>query len=424
MAKKFDLAQKYKGSEYTVWAEFIELAAKYQPLNLGQGFADFAAPEHVTKNLAEVAVSEKPLLQQYTRGYGHLRLVNVLSKIYSPLVGREIDPKSQIITTAGAYEALYCAILAHVNPGDEVILIEPFYDCYEPMVRAAGGKPVFIPLRPTKTRGKVNSSDWKLDKKELNNAFSKRTKMFVLNTPHNPTGKVFSKDELLTIANLCKKWNVILLADEVYEWMVYEPVKHTRMCTLPDMWERTITVGSVGKTFSVTGWKIGWAFGPSNLIHNMQVVHQNNVNSINTPTQEAVARSLETELDRVNSPDCYLVSLARELKEKRDLLAGYLTEIGMVPTIPEGGYFMIVDWTPLAHNAKLSEEVDTYKDFKFAKWMSKNVKIQGIPPSAFYSVPHKKLGENYIRYCFIKDDDTLNKAGQILRSWAGIKGKL
>ncbi|CAB0013724.1 unnamed protein product, partial [Nesidiocoris tenuis] len=202
---------------------------------------------------------------------------------------------------------------------------------------------------------------------------TKKTKIFLLNTPHNPVGKVFSKDELEMIAGLCKKWNVLVISDEVYEWMVYEPFKHIRIATLPDMWERTITIGSAGKTFSVTGWKTGWAYGPAHLIHNLQVVHQNNLNSINTPTQEAIARSLEEEVARRDSPDCYLVSLARELRGKRDFMAKFMTEIGMVPTIPEGGYFMMVDWTPL-----------------------------GIPPSAFYSEEHKHLGENHIRYCFIK----------------------
>ncbi|BES93857.1 Aminotransferase class I and II [Nesidiocoris tenuis] len=421
MTDKFKLPQKYKGSEYTVWAEFIDLALKYKPLNLGQGFPDFAAPAHVTKNLAEVAQSDEPLLQQYTRGYGHLRLVNVLSKIYSPLIGREIDPKTEFITTAGAYEALYSAILGHTNFGDEVILIEPFFDCYEPMVTAAGGKSVFVPLRPTKTNGTIMSSDWKLDPVELEKAFNEKTKIFLLNTPHNPVGKVFSKDELEMIAGLCKKWNVLVISDEVYEWMVYEPFKHIRIATLPDMWERTITIGSAGKTFSVTGWKTGWAYGPAHLIHNLQVVHQNNLNSINTPTQEAIARSLEEEVARRDSPDCYLVSLARELRGKRDFMAKFMTEIGMVPTIPEGGYFMMVDWTPLASKVGLAEESDKYRDYKYAKWMSKNNKLQGIPPSAFYSEEHKHLGENHIRYCFIKKDETLQKASDILKTWASSK---
>ncbi|XP_073987645.1 kynurenine aminotransferase isoform X1 [Rhodnius prolixus] len=417
LGNKFKLPEKYKGSETTVWAEFIALALQTNPLNLGQGFPDFAAPEFVTDALAKCAKSDNPLMQQYARGHGHLRLVNVLSKVYSSKICREINPLTEIITTAGAYEALYCTILGHISAGDEVILIEPFFDCYEPMVQAAGGKAVFIPLRPTKTDGTILSSDWKLDREELEGLFNKNTKAILLNTPHNPIGKVFNLEELTLIADLCKKWNVLCISDEVYEWMVYEPCEHIRIATLPDMWERTVTIGSAGKTFSVTGWKTGWAYGPSYLIHHLRVVHQNMLNSIATPIQEAIALGLEMEFARMNSSNCYFVSLARELKEKRDYMAKFLKDVGMNPVIPEGGYFMMVDWTPLADKVGLEEEADKYKDYKFAKWMSKNKKIQGIPPSAFYSEEHKNLGEDYIRYCFIKKDENLEKAEQILKAW-------
>ncbi|XP_014248930.1 kynurenine--oxoglutarate transaminase 3 isoform X2 [Cimex lectularius] len=415
---KFELLPKYKGLEKTIWGEFNALAAEHKPLNLGQGFPDFAPPSHVTQALADVAKDDNILLHQYCRGYGHVRLVNALSKVYSKMTGHDINPMTDIITTAGAYESLYCAILGLVNAGDEVILIEPFFDCYEPMVAAANGKPVFVPLRMTKKNGTIMSSDWKLDEDELSCAFSSKTKLILLNTPHNPVGKVFSMEELTMIADLCKKWNVVCISDEVYEWMVYKPYKHVRIATLPGMWERTITIGSAGKTLSVTGWKTGWAYGPANLIHNLQVVHQNILNSITTPISEAIARSLELELSRIDSPDCYFVSLAEELREKRDYMAKFITEIGMIPTIPEGGYFMMVDWTPLADRVALDQENDKYKDYKFAKWMTKNQKLQGIPPSAFYGTEHKNLGENYIRYCFIKKDENLQKAEQILKKWA------
>lgn len=418
LGNKFALPDKYKGSEETVWAEFIALALETKPLNLGQGFPDFAAPQVVTNALAEVAKSDNVLLHQYSRGYGHLRLVQALSKLYSSKIGREINPMTEVMTSAGAYEALYCAILGHITTCDEVILIEPFFDCYQPMVEAAGGKVICVPLRPTKTSGTVLSSDWKLDISELTSCFTDKTKAIIVNTPHNPLGKVFTREELTVIADLCKKFNVLCISDEVYEWMIYEPYEHVRIATLPGMWERTITIGSAGKTFSVTGWKTGWAYGSANLMHNLQVVHQNMLNSINTPAQEAVAMALEQEMKIIDSPECYLVSLARELKPKRDYMASFLTDIGMVPIIPEGGYFMVVDWTPLASKVGLDQETDRYKDYRFAKWASKNLKVQGIPPSAFYSVPHKHLGENYIRYCFIKKDENLKKAADILTGWA------
>ena len=186
-----------------------------------------------------------------------------------------------------------------------------------------------------------------MDKDELTSLFNKNTKMIILNTPHNPLGKVFTLEELQMIADLCKKWNVLCVADEVYEWIVYKPNKHIRIATLPGMWERTITIGSAGKTFSVTGWKIGWAYGPANLIENLQIVHQNCVYTCSTPIQEAIAIGFEFELSRFGSPESYFQSLAVELEPKKNLMAKFLSDVGMIPTMPEGGYFMVADWTAL-----------------------------------------------------------------------------
>jgi len=182
---------------------------------------------------------------------------------------------------------------------------------------------------------------------ELEQLFNNKTKMIILNNPHNPIGKVFTKKELETISALCIKWNVVCLSDEVYEWMTYDGKKHIRICTLPNMWDRTITVGSAGKTFSVTGWKIGWAFGPEHLMTNLKMVHQNSVYTCATPLQEAVSRAFEIELERLESNDCYFNSLPEELKVKRDFMADFLKNSGMNPVIPEGGYFMLADYTGL-----------------------------------------------------------------------------
>ncbi|CAG2066288.1 unnamed protein product, partial [Timema podura] len=208
---KFNLPERYVGSEKSVWeqtrcytglwcyqpdsysipascyrVEYIQLALEHSPLNLGQGFPDFAAPEYVTKGLAEVTTGDNVLLNQYTRGFGHPRLVNALSRLYSKLIGRQIDPLSEVIVTSGAYQALFNTIMGHTSPGDEVIIIEPFFDCYYPMVKAAGGVPRFIPLRPKKTSGSISSGDWVLDKDELTGLFNAKTKAIILNTPHNP----------------------------------------------------------------------------------------------------------------------------------------------------------------------------------------------------------------------------------------------
>ncbi|XP_076040063.1 kynurenine aminotransferase [Oratosquilla oratoria] len=409
------IATKTHGIEKSVWVEFIQLALEVKPLNLGQGFPDFCAPDTVRNALSKCCVDEsKPLLNQYTRGFGHPRLVDALTKLYTKMIKRNINPQTEMLVTAGAYEGLFVSIMGLVDPGDEVIIIEPFFDCYDPQVRLAGGTPVFVPLRPTKTAGSVSSADWVLDPQELAGAFTKKTKAIIVNTPNNPLGKVYSLEELTMIADLCKKHNVIAIMDEVYEWMTYDNAKHIRMATLPDMWERTVTIGSAGKTFSVTGWKTGWVYGPEHLMKGPQVIHQHSVYTCTTPVQEAVAEGFEIELDRYDSPECYFFSLPAELKVKRDNIIKILREVGLNPTVPDGGYFIMADVSELMNKIDVGGDPNETKDFRFVKWLSRNRKLQGIPPSAFFSTSHKSIGENYIRFCFIKEDENLKKAGEIL----------
>ncbi|XP_045462049.1 kynurenine aminotransferase-like [Harmonia axyridis] len=425
--QKFGLPKRYQGSEKSVWVEYIQLALDYKPIcNLGQGFPDYPPPKYVTDALAEVASSKNCLLHQYTRGFGHPRLVNAIAKLYSKIIERNLNPNTEVLTTAGAYEALYSTIVGHVDDGDEVIIVEPFYDCYEAMVKTSGGVCRFIPLRPKKNdRGLSTSADWVFDPEELKNMFNEKTKLFILNNPNNPLGKVYKKEELEMIADLCKKWNVLCVSDEVYEWIVYKPNKHIRIATLPGMWERTITIGSAGKTFSVTGWKLGWAYGPANLMVNLHMVHQNCVYTGTTPIQEAVAISFEKELTRLNSEECFFNYLPKELEAKRDIMIKALIEADMKPVIPEGGYFMVTDWSPLASKVDLKNEKDKYPDYRFTKWMTKTLGLQGIPVTAFYSEQHKYLAENFVRYCFIKKDDNIRKAADILRKWkASLKSHL
>ncbi|XP_032667445.1 kynurenine--oxoglutarate transaminase 3 isoform X2 [Odontomachus brunneus] len=415
---KFDLPARLKGNEKSVWIEYNQLAQQYKPLNLGQGFPDYHAPKNITDALAATANSDNPLLQQYTKGFGHPRLVNAIAKLYSKVTNRTLDPNEEVLVTSGAYEALFVTINGHTNPGDEWIVIEPFFDCYVPMINAAGGIPRYIALKPNSTTGIISSGDWVFDRKEMESLFNEKTKGIIINTPHNPVGKVFTLDELQFIADLAKKWNTLVVSDEVYEWIVYKPYRHIRIATLPDMFKRTITIGSAGKTFSVTGWKIGWAYGPANLMYNLKVMHQNTVYTCTTPIQEAVAIGFEQEFERLGQPECYFHSLAEELLPKRDYMAKFLSEVGMVPTIPEGGYFMLSNWTLLENKTNLNEETDEHKDYRFTKWMLKNVGLLGIPPSVFYGPDHGHLGEDYVRYCFIKKDENLKAADDILKKWA------
>jgi len=416
---KLELADRYRGLEKNVWVEFIQLALDHKPLNLGQGLPDDLVPDYVINSLRDVINDPSVFMHQYTRGFGHPRLVNAISKLYSKLIntGHVIDPNKEVLVTDGAYEALFTAILGHVNPGDEVIIIEPYFDCYEPMVKMAGGTPKFISLKPVKSDGTISSADWKLDPEELKQVFSSKTKAIIFNNPNNPLGKVFTEEEILDICRLCEEHDVLMISDDVYEHMLFDDNKMVRVAQLPGMWDRTITIGSAGKTFSVTGWKLGWAYGPEHLIRGCQVAHQNCVYACPTPLQEAVARAFELELSRLDSPDCYFRSISVDLQKKRDFIARVLNDVGMKPVIPEGGYFIMANWKDLSPKIDLSSEQDEQKDYRFVKWLSKNRKLQGIPPSAFFSKPHKYIGEDYIRFCFIKHDESLKKAEEILTKW-------
>lgn len=306
----------------------------------------------------------------------------------------------EVFISCGAYEGLYCCIQGHVEAGDEVLIVEPFFECYEPMVRAAGGKAVFIPLRPTKCPW--DAENWKLDEAELASSFNARTKILLISTPTNPLGKVFSREELQTIAELCIKWNVLCISDEVYEWLVIPPSKHVRICTLPGMWERTLTIGSAGKAFGVTGWKTGWTYGPSNLMRNVYIVHRNCMYSHCTPIQEAIARLIEETTSLLGTPDCFFSKYPAMIERKRDYAMRVFKRVDLKVVKPHGAYFLLADYTATLHRCNLEEENDTYKDFRYTKWMVKHAGVQFLPATAFFSNKNKKLGENFVRACIMK----------------------
>ena len=415
------MADRLKGAVANVWVTYTELARTTGSVNLGQGFPDYPPPQYVVDSFRANSEPDKYMLNQYTRGYGHPRLVNAIANVYGRYHNRELDPLKEVLVTAGAYESLFCSFQGLVNPGDEVIIIEPFFDCYQPMTMVAGGTPVFIPLRPpANSSGELTSADWKLDPEELASKFNSKTKLIVLNNPNNPLGKVFKRDELQLIADLCIQHDVVCIADEVYEWMTFPGTEHIRIANLHNMWDRTINISSAGKTFSATGWKLGWSIGPEHLLKCLMAVHQNCVYTCTTPLQEAVALGFEQEATRLdNKETCYLYTLANdELLPKRDRMAAMLRAAGMTPTLPEGGYFIIADWSKMGVTDEMIEDgTSDTRDAKFCKWLMKEKKLASIPPSAFYGPENKHLAQNMIRFCFFKKEETIDGAGEILKSF-------
>lgn len=410
-------ARRVEGVDKNVWVEFTQLAADYKAVNLGQGFPDFSPPKFVQDAFC-AAVMGGPSMHQYTRAFGHPHLVKSLATFFSRVVGHEISPFEDILVTVGAYQALFCAFQALVDEGDEVIIVEPFFDCYQPMVHMAGGKPVYVPLRPRVEEAVLSSGDWVLSAEELASKITSRTKAIVINTPNNPLGKVYKNEELQMIADLCIKNDLLCISDEVYEWLTYDGTKHVKIASLPGMWERTITVGSAGKTFSATGWKVGWAISSSRIIKHMQTLHQNSVYHCATAAQEAVACGFDREYNVFGTPESYFQQLPAMLHQKRKKLATCLESVGLKPIMPEGGYFMVVDISTLGMDLKDQDTKDEEYDFKFVKWLTREKGLATIPVSAFYSPEHRKDFNKYIRFCFVKEDATLDAAADILRNWS------
>ncbi|KAI8817180.1 pyridoxal phosphate-dependent transferase [Fimicolochytrium jonesii] len=412
----------------TVFSEFTALAIKHNAVNLGQGFPTFPVPEFITK-AATNAVQQHGLLHQYTRSEGHVRLANALSTYFEDKLDRKLDPLREIVTTVGASEAIYSTMQAFINPGDEVILMQPFYDCYMAAVTLAGGVPVMVSLRPPMDGPAVTSDDWKFDVEEIRRAIKPgKTKMIMVNNPHNPIGKVFTRKELEAIAAIAKEFDLLVLADEVYETLVYPDSvsPFIKFASLPGMFERTITVGSIGKMFGVTGWKIGWALGPPEIVRAIWLVHQYIPFTVVTPLQEATAVCLEQTLT-----NGYFERTIQEYQACRDKLHAALQSVGLTPTLPHGGYFILADTTSIPDPAQTgtdstltAEEVaDPRRDFRLCKWFTKAVGVTPIPPSAFYHPSDMdtrvSVAGNLARFAFCKSEETLDAADAKLKAYFG-----
>ncbi|XP_005346200.1 kynurenine--oxoglutarate transaminase 1 isoform X1 [Microtus ochrogaster] len=418
MAKQLQ-ARRLNGIDHNPWVEFIRLAKEYDVVNLGQGFPDFSPPDFAVQAFQQ-ATSGDFMLNQYTMAFGYPPLTKILASFFGKLLGQELDPLKNVLVTVGAYGALFTAFQALVDEGDEVIIIEPAFDCYEPMTLMAGGRPVFVSLKPSPAaKGQLESSnDWQLEPTELASKFTPRTKALVLNTPNNPLGKVFSKKELELVADLCQQHDVLCISDEVYQWLVYDGHQHVSIASLPGMWEQTLTIGSAGKSFSATGWKVGWVMGPDRILKHLRTVHQNSIFHCPTQAQAAVAQCFEREQQHFGQPSSYFLQLPQTMKPNRDHMIRSLQSVGLKPLIPQGSYFLIADISDFKSKMPdLPGAEDEPYDRRFAKWMIKNKGLVAIPVSIFFSQPHQKDFDHYIRFCFVKDEATLQAMDERIQKW-------
>lgn len=401
----------------TVWQEFTPLAREMNAVNLGQGFPDWETPTFVKEALKR-SVDEGA--NQYCRSAGHPPLVRKLAERYSKFLQRDVNWETEVTVGVGATETLFAITQSLINEGDEAILISPAFDIYSAQIQMAGGVCKYVPLRTVTSESDPSVSEWKLDMDELRSCFSDKTKIFLLNTPQNPTGKVFNRSELEQIAAILRDFpNVVAVCDEVYEHMIYDNKEFHRLATLPDMWERTITVSSSGKTFSCTGWKVGWAVGPSELISGVVLANQWVQFSVSTPAQQAIAYALE-EADTTyqGHPNFYSWLLDSYARKKNILIEG-LKNAGLNPIVPEGGFFIIADTSNIEIPEKYLQETTPAapvmtRDWAFCRFLTSEIKVAAIPPSAFYEDKDKHLAANYARFAFCKEDESLLEASKNL----------
>lgn len=369
----------------TIFTEINNLAQQHNAINLGQGRPDFDGPAVVIE--ANVRALQDGRHNQYPPGAGIPPLREAISK-HAGRYDLDVNPNGGVIVTPGATEGVFACIMGLIDPGDEVIVIEPFFDSYVPGIIMAGGTPVYVPLHPP---------NWTFDPDELRAAFTPKTRCLILNTPHNPTGRVLSFDELTQIADLCKQYDVTVISDDVYEHLTFDNAQHIPIAALPEMFERTVTVGSAGKSFGMTGWKIGWIYGPEPLVTGIGQAHQYIAFAANHPAQEAVAYAFSL-------PESYFDEYRALYTHKRDLMMDALTNAGLKAAKPEGTYFVMADFS----------DVFNGDDIEFARYLTAEIGVACIPPTFFYSEAHKYIVRKQARFAFCKSDETIMQAGERL----------
>lgn len=396
-----------------VWSIYNVANLPADCINLGQGYMNFAPPSWV-KEAADEALGTVAA-NHYSHPKGRMRLRQAIKNHFGPLLNRDLDVESEVLVTSGANEGMYAVFTAFLNDGDEVIMFEPFFDQYLPSIVFNSGKCVYVPLHPPHEDKKgATSNDWTIDLEEVRRAITPRTKMIIVNTPHNPVGKVFTREELEGIAALAKEFNFIVLSDEVYDCLVYDGKEHIRIATFPDMWERTISVYSAGKSFAATGWRVGWLVGPKSLISPTLAATTRIVFCTNSPLQEAAAAGLEQVKERQ-----FFETQVKEYEERRNILTAAFDKLGMKYSLPQGSYFVLLDISDVVwpENYKFPKSLDGRgRDFKACWFIAMEVGVSSIPVSEFYCIEHCSIGERFARFAFCKDNETLTNASERLQS--------
>jgi aminotransferase len=370
----------------SVIREMTRVCLKHQGVNLAQGFPDFPASDEIKEAAVQAIRAD---FNQYAITWGTPALRQAIADKFAWYNGVSMDPEREITVCCGSTEAMISSLMAIVNPGEEVIVFEPFYENYDPDTILCDATPRFISL---------HEPDWHFDDQELTRAFNNKTKAIIINTPNNPTGKVFSRKELQLIADLCLKWGVVAVTDEIYEHILYDGARHISIASLPGMRDQTITINSISKTYSLTGWRVGWAIAPYHLTGSIRKVHDFLTVGAPHPLQEAAAKALR--IDR-----SFYQTLADEYQERRNFLLGVLEDAGFRVWCPNGAYYIMTD---VGH-------FGFPDDVAFAFYLVEKFGVATVPGSSFYSNP--SLGATKVRFCFPKKMETLQRAAEKLRNF-------
>lgn len=388
-----------RASRFTesVIREMTRVALAHGAVNLSQGFPDFPAPDEV-KAAAIAAIAED--VNQYAVTWGAPPLREAIGEHTARHYGLHIDPAAQVTVCCGSTEAMIASLMATVNDGDEVIVFEPFYENYGPDAILSGATPRYVTLR---------APDWSFDPDELRAAVTPKTRAIILNSPHNPTGKVFSRPELEVVADVCRTHDLLAITDEIYEFIVYDDVPHVPLASLDGMAERTITISSLSKSFSVTGWRVGWAIAPPSLAGAVRKVHDFLTVGAPAPLQQAGAAALR-------QPDGYFAALAGHYAARRDRCLDMLGRCGFAPSTPAGAYYVMTDTREPIQRARsrgLSPPAPG-DDVAFARWLAQEVGVAAVPSGSFYRAGTGG-GRDSVRFCYCKRDETLDEAERRLR---------